>query len=164
MGSTWRMSRRLSLATVLTAVVVAASACGGAGSDQPRVVDARIGQPTGPNAALYFTVEGYGQDDVLTGATTEVASSVQIHETTMADDGTMGMQEIASLDLPADGELVLEPGGYHLMLVEADRLDVGSTVEVTLTWQQAGDQTIEAEVVEPSETMGDMGDMGGSGG
>jgi copper(I)-binding protein len=82
---------------------------------------------------------------------------VQIHETTTADDGTMGMQEIGSLDLPADAQLVLEPGGYHLMLVEADRLEVGSTVEVTLTWQQAGTQTIEAEIVEASETMGDMG-------
>jgi periplasmic copper chaperone A len=96
-------------------------------------MNARIGKPTGPNAALYFTAEGYGQDVVLTGATTEVASSVQIHETTTADDGTMGMQEIGSLDLPADGQLVLEPGGHHLMLLEADRLEVGSTVEVTLT-------------------------------
>ncbi|MGA7096320.1 MAG: copper chaperone PCu(A)C [Acidimicrobiia bacterium] len=152
----------LRLTTAL--LLVAVSACGGGGrGDSPQVSDARIGQPTGPNAALYFTADGYGEDDQLVGAATDVAPKVEIHETVMGDNGTMGMQPVESLDLPASGQLVLEPGGYHVMLVGVDRLDVGAKVKVTLDWKNAGEQTIEAEVVEPSETMDDMGDMGDEG-
>jgi copper(I)-binding protein len=84
-----------------------------------------------------------------------VAASVELHETTMGSDGTMSMARIDRLDLPADGSLVLEPGGYHLMLVDADRLEVGETVEVTLIWETAGEMAVEAEVVDPGETLGD---------
>ena len=73
----------------------------------------------------------------------------------MGSDGTMSMARIDRLDLPADGSLVLEPGGYHLMLVDADRLEVGETVEVTLIWETAGEMAVEAEVVDPGETLGD---------
>lgn len=144
---------------VLTVALMSAglAACGdGDSSSMPEIADARIGQPTGPNAALYLTASGYGTDDSLVGVSTDVAPTVEIHETTMGDDGTMGMQPVPELDLPAEGDLVLEPGGYHIMFIDVDRLDVGDTVEVTLEWENAGEQVITAEVVEPSDTMGDM--------
>jgi copper(I)-binding protein len=135
-------------------LVVLVAACGdNAGASQPLVVDVRIGQPTGPNAAMYFLADGYGTEDVLVGATTEVATEVRIHQTMISDDGTMGMQPIDGLDLPADGELVLEPGGFHLMLLDAERLEIGDVVEVVLQWGVAGDQTVQAEVVDPGATM-----------
>lgn len=159
--------------SVVSAVVVALmlAACGGDDGGSVDISDARVGQPTGPNAALYFTATSGGDDDRLLGASTDAASSVEIHETTMGDDGTMGMQAVDGLDLPAGGDLVLEPGGYHLMLLEADRMEVGDTIEVTITWEQAGDMTISADVVEPGETMdhedmdmeGDMDDEGSDG-
>jgi copper(I)-binding protein len=122
------------------------------------VTEARMGQPTGPNAAVYLTVSNNGdQADRLIGAATDVASSIQIHETAMADDGTMSMHEVEGLDVPAGGTLVLEPGGYHLMLIDAERADVGETVQVTLDWETAGQMTIDVDVVEPGDTM-DMGE------
>jgi hypothetical protein len=127
-------------------------ACGGGGSF-PTVSDARIGQPTGPNAALYFTASGYGDADKLISASTEVAPTLELHETIMGEGGTMSMSLVQSLDLPADGQLVLEPGGYHIMLVGVDTLELGSTVEVTLTWEKAGSQRIQAIVVSPADTM-----------
>jgi copper(I)-binding protein len=131
------------------------TACGGADTDL-EVSDPRIGMPTGPHSALYFTVVNHSDGaDVLEGASTEVAESVEIHETIMNDDGTMGMQTIdAPLEVTAGGSLVLEPGGLHLMLIDVDRLEVGEKVMVTLNWQVAGEMEIEAEVVEPDETMG----------
>lgn len=150
----------------MVVIALAIGACGGDGGGTVEISDARVGQPTGPNAALYFTASSGGEADRLVGASTDVAASVELHETTMGDDGTMGMQPVEGLDLPAGGELVLEPGGYHLMLVDADRLEVGDTIEVTTSWEQAGDLTIEAEVVEPGETVGgdmDMGDDGSDG-
>lgn len=132
-------------------------ACGG-GDGALEVSEARMGQPTGPNAAVYFKVSNNGnQADRLLGASTDVASSVQIHETAMADDGTMSMTEVEGLDVPVGGTLALEPGGYHLMLIDAERADVGDTVQVTLDWENAGEMTIDVEVVEP----GDTADMGG---
>jgi copper(I)-binding protein len=146
------------LLAVLLVMAIALAGCGGGGSNgMPEISNARIGQPTGPNAAFYFTASGYGEDDNLVAASTDVAESVELHETVMGDDGTMGMQPVDRLELPADGTLVLEPGGYHIMLIGADRLDVGSTVEVALQWEKAGEEKVEAEVVEPSETMGEGG-------
>ncbi|MEA1903152.1 MAG: copper chaperone PCu(A)C [Actinomycetota bacterium] len=129
------------------------AACGG-GADAPVISDARIGQPTGPNGALYFTADGYGTDDRLIGADSDIAPMVQVHETIMNDDGTMGMNHVEGLDLPADGQLVLEPGGYHVMFMTVDRLDVGDVVEVVLQWEMAGDMTLQVEVVAPGDTGG----------
>jgi periplasmic copper chaperone A len=146
------MKRILKFGLVMLAVLVLAC---GSDAAAPGVTDARIGEPTGPNAALYFTASGYGTDDSLVAAQTRVATSVEIHETKLADDGTMSMQSVDTLDLPASGELVLEPGGYHLMLVGVDTLAVGEKVDVLLTWEKAGKQTIQAEVVAPADTSGD---------
>lgn len=125
--------------------------CGG--SERLEVGEARIGQPTGPNAALYFTASS-GSADRLLGADTDAAASVELHESVMGDDGTVGMKPIDGLDL-TDGTMTLEPGGYHLMLVEARRMEIGDTIEVTLHWEKAGDVVIEAVVVDPAETMSD---------
>jgi copper(I)-binding protein len=153
------MRRFVVLAVV---AVFVSTACGGGNGGAIEVSDLRIGQPTGPNAALYFTATGGAEADRLLGATTGAASSVEVHETVVGDDGTMSMRPVDGLDLPAGGELVLEPGGYHMMLIDADRMEVGDIVEVDLTWERAGEMTVEAEVVEPGETMGhdgmDMGD------
>ena len=146
------MSRKWSLVVALIALLVAA--CDGSGGG-PAITDVRLGQPTGPNAALYLTATGGGEADLLIGATTEVASAVEIHQTMMSDGGTMSMQPVESLELPADGRLVLEPGGYHMMLVDVERLAVGDVIEVTLQWETAGNQTIEAEVVAPGDTVDD---------
>lgn len=125
------------------------------------VSEARIGQPTGPNAALYFTATGSGELEALVSVETDVASSTQLHETVIGDGGTMSMQRLDSIPVdPSDG-VVLEPGGYHVMLIDVDRLQIGDIVKVTITWDQADPQTIEAEVVGPAETMGD--EMGSDG-
>ncbi len=143
---------RALLASLLVLSLVAA--CGG-NESQPNVAQVRVGAPTGPNAAVYFMARGYDEDDVLVSASTDVAGSVEFHETTTNDDGTMTMQPLPSFSLPAGGELILEPGGRHLMLIGVDDLEVGDTIDVTLTWQNAGDMTVEAVVVDPADTMGD---------
>lgn len=148
-----QLIQRLTWIPVVVGMIVIVVACGSGSS--PTVSDARIGQPTGPNAALYFTASGYGVADRLISASTDVAPTVELHETTMGEGGTMSMAHVQSLDLPADGQLVLEPGGYHMMLLGVDPVELGSTVEITLTWEKAGSQRIEAIVVSPAETLGE---------
>lgn len=138
-------------AAVLAVGAMVLAACGGTGG--PTVLDARIGAPTGPNAALYFTVES-DESDMLVGASTDVATAVDLHETQMDSDGTMGMVAIDQLVVPAGGELVLEPGGYHLMLIEVDQsLQTGDEVDVVLEFATAGKVDISAEVVDPADTV-----------
>jgi len=142
-----------SIAALAASAVLVVGCADGSGL---QVTDARVGQPTGPNAALYFTVSGNGGEaDRLVSAHTEAAEAVGLHETTMGDDGSMRMRPVGALDLPADGTLILEPGGYHMMLINAARLEVGDTVDVTLVWETAGDMAIVAEVVEPGDTTGE---------
>jgi hypothetical protein len=129
--------------------------CGG-GAEGVQISEARVGAPTGPNAALYFTARG--GPDALLSASTDVAGDAQIHETVTGEEGIMSMRQVPRLEVPAGGELVLEPGGFHVMLVGIDELQVGATIEITLVWENAGEMTIEAEVVEPSDTMDEMED------
>jgi copper(I)-binding protein len=59
----------------------------------------------------------------------------------------MAMRPIPRLPVPAGGSVEMKPGGYHVMLLGLTRdLKLGDTVDVTLTFEQAGVMTIEAPV------------------
>jgi len=139
----------------VTVALLLGAGCGG-GQEGLQISEARVGAPSGPNAALYFTARG--GPDALVSASTDVAAEVHIHETLIGEAGTMSMRQVPRLEVPTGGELVLAPGGFHLMLVGASELAVGDTIEVTLVWENAGEVTVSAEVVEPSETMDHMED------
>jgi copper(I)-binding protein len=102
------------------------------------------GRPT----AGYLTVHNDGDvDDAIVGVTSPAAGVVELHETTTAADGTMGMGPVLEIPIPAHGEAVLEPGGYHLMIPEPTApLASGDTVEVTLTFAAADPVTISVPV------------------
>ncbi|HSM45541.1 MAG TPA: copper chaperone PCu(A)C, partial [Acidimicrobiia bacterium] len=126
------------------------------GNGPVTVVDVRIGQPTGPNAALYLTASAEGQDRLL-GAETDVAREVELHESTTNDDGTVSMRPVDDVEIPTESSLVFEPGGFHLMLFDVERLEVGDVVEVILMWETSGEMAVEAQVVDPGDTVGHGG-------
>lgn len=80
----------------------------------------------------------------------------------MSDDGDHGgmdmgdgemamtMQELVDgLPLPAGETVVLQPGGYHVMLLDlAEPLEVGDEIELTLDFENADDTTLTVEVAE----------------
>ena len=69
----------------------------------------------------------------LVGATSPVAAMVEIHETVVRD-GVASMERRPELVVPAGGQLVLEPGGAHLMFMQPSAVPVaGETVPVTLS-------------------------------
>lgn len=144
------------LATAAVAAVLGVVGCQSE-TGSVRVADVRIGQPAGPNAALYLTASAEAPGDRLMGAETDVARVVEIHETMTGDDGTVSMQPVEDVEIPLDGPLVLEPGGLHLMLVDVERLEVGDVVAVTLIWETAGDMSVDAQVVDPGDTVGHDG-------
>lgn len=103
----------------------------------------------GVNSAIYMTIQNPGATaDRLIKAQSEAAQTVELH--TMAEEnGLMKMHPVEAVDVPAQGEAVLKPGGFHVMLLGLTRdLKVGDKVTVTLTFEQAGAITVEAEVRE----------------
>jgi copper(I)-binding protein len=108
-------------------------------------------------------------DDTLVSASVDasVAGEAQIHETVMAEggmtdttmaggmtettmagsSGEMMMREIDELDLPAGEAVELKPGGYHIMMLGlVEPLEVGDEIEVTLSFENAGEQTVTVPV------------------
>ena len=64
--------------------------------------------------------------------------------------GMMTMREVDSIEVPAGETVALEPGGYHVMLIDLQRdLEPGDTVEATLTFESGAEETVTAEVREP---------------
>jgi hypothetical protein len=103
--------------------------------------------------AAYMTITGGDAADGLVGVAVDssVAAMAELHETSMieSDDGSemMSMQQVSAIDVPANGEVKLEPGGYHVMLMQlAEPLVVGSEFMITLTFENAGDIDVTVEV------------------
>lgn len=68
-------------------------------------------------------------------------------DTTMAGSGEMMMRPVESIELPAGEAVALEPGGYHVMLIDlVAPLEVGSTVQITLEFEQADSMTVDVPV------------------
>lgn len=128
----------LTALAVLTALVTAATAaCDGDREATPELAvhGAYVPEPVPDRpAAGFLTIDNTGDaDDVLTGATSPVAGSVEIHETV---DGTM--RAVDALPVPADGRLRLSRGGTHLMLLDLTRrLTEGDTIRLTLHFEHS---------------------------
>jgi copper(I)-binding protein len=88
--------------------------------------------------------------DRLTGAQTDVAEVAEIHETRIEGD-VMKMQLLPNgLEIPAEGEVLLKPGGYHVMLIGIKQdLNIGDMITVVLEFEKSGRMTVEAPVKQP---------------
>lgn len=89
------------------------------------------------NTAAYLTIKNPGTSAVrLTGAAASVAESVDPMITTekkVNGQTVMGMEFVKELTIPPSGQLVLEPGGDHLMLMGLKkRLNEGDKVTFIL--------------------------------
>jgi copper(I)-binding protein len=137
------------LAAALLAALVLAACTAAATPSGPTVADAWVRPPMGPDrpAAGYLTITGHGTADALLSATSPVAQMVEIHETMAGASGMASMHQVDRIPVPAGGSVKLEPGGYHLMLMGlGSELAVGQKVQITLTFERAGEIRVEAEV------------------
>lgn len=122
-----------------------------------QIIDPRARDTTNDVTAAYFTVKNTGDAaDRLISVTADVSTKVEVHET-VSEGGTVKMQPVkAPLEIPAGGELVLKPGGYHVMIMNlASPLAVGQQVKLTLTFEKSG----KIEVVAPVKKIEAMGGM-----
>ncbi len=107
--------------------------------------------------AAYMVIHNsMDEDDALLGASSPAAGVVEIHESSMDEDGAMAMMHVEEIPIPAHADAVLEPGGYHIMLIDlVEPLTEGTEIELVLEFATAEPQT----VMVPVQGMAPMGDM-----
>lgn len=104
--------------------------------------------PKAPVAGGYMVIRNNGATpDFLVGGQAAFSGDVQIHEMKMQDD-VMKMRELSDgLEIPAGGEVVLQPGGFHVMFMKlTEPLTEGQKRKATLTFKNAGNVEVEFDV------------------
>ncbi len=134
---------------VMAILALVAGACGGEDDVSLDVAEAWARSALGPNGAVYLTIEGGDADTALSGVSvsSDVAASAQLHQTVMRDDGTMAMTRLPNVEIPAGSTVMMVPGGVHVMLMElAKPLELGDTLDMTLTFDSGTELTTTVEV------------------
>ncbi len=98
--------------------------------------------------AGYMTLINVGSKPViLSTVESEAFESIEMHETVQVD-GLMEMRAVTDLVIPAMGQIHLQPGGKHLMLMgPRNHLAKGQTVAMTLVFQSGNKQALNMPVM-----------------
>lgn len=180
-----RVLRRGPMAALLMlmalSVALVAVACGGDDDDDdangdstPAVTDGtKLGNltisgewvrpTTNEVSAAYLTVHNSGVADALIKASTPLTSTVQLHEVITEGSSSKMQEKAGGFPVPTNGMLELKPGGFHIMLMDLKApIAIGETVSLTLTFEKAGEVTIEAPVHAAPDMEGMDHDHGSS--
>ena len=125
-------------------------ACGASGGDPIEIHKPwSPAAPPGSSVAAVY-VEIIARDaDTLLGASTPVATQVDMHETSQ-DGDMMKMRPLEQVNLQPGTPAVFEPGGMHMMLMGFQQaLPAGAHFPLTLRFAKAGDVTVTVTVIAP---------------
>lgn len=115
----------------------------------------RATAPSQKTGGVFLRIENAGgQPDRLIGVESEIADTASLH-VMIRDGDIMKMRPVeGGVEVPANGHVVLAPGGRHVMLIGLrQRLIKASTVPLTLIFERAGRVEIEA-IVEAAGSRG----------
>ena len=103
---------------------------------------------SGMSAAFGDLTNSGTQDVTVTSVTTPASAMVELHETVEDESGEMVMREKdGGFTIPAGGDMLLEPGGNHIMLMDlVEPLVPGAEVTLTLTFSDESTVEITAPV------------------
>lgn len=105
--------------------------------------------PGGQTGAAFMTIENHAtEDERLIGVASDVAEKVELHSHRMSADGTMQMLHLKEgIVIPAGTTHELARGGDHVMFMGLKReVKEGDTLTVTLTFEHAGEVTVDIPV------------------
>lgn len=108
---------------------------------------ARASIGSAPNSAAYMTLVTEGADvDRLVAASTPAADRAELH-THLMEDGVAKMRQVEAIEVAPGEATPLKPGGLHIMLMDLKgELAEGTSLPVTLTFENAGEVTLELPV------------------
>jgi periplasmic copper chaperone A len=147
------------------ALLLGSAACaadsGGDGAIDVTGAWARTSPTMATRGAVYLQITNdSGVDDALIAASVDaaVAATVELHETVstasdggmssgMDGEGMMEMRQVDRIEVAAGESVSLAPGGFHIMLLDlAEPLEAGASIDVTLTFEEAGEMEVSADV------------------
>lgn len=138
--------------TLSAALLAAALALPAAAMDAAISVEdpyARASRPNAPSGAAFMKITNAGDtDDRLIAAASDIAERVELHTHLEDADGVMRMVEVEDgFLIPAGETHMLRRGGDHVMFMGLRQsLENGDIIEVTLTFENAGDMTVQVPV------------------
>lgn len=142
------MSFKSTLIAAAAALTLATSAFAG---DTMMVKDpyARSSTAKSTSGAAFMMLMNQGtEDDRLVGASSDAAKKVELHTHIENADGVMQMVHVEEgFVIPAGGGHALARGGDHVMLMGLKQaLEQDDVISITLTFEKAGEMTIEVPV------------------
>ena len=135
----------------LAVLALSLTSCGGDGSITIEEAWGRPSPAMAEAAAFYMQLDNSTEaDTTLVAATADPCGTVELHMSSMNDDGVMSMTRMeAGIAVPADSTVMLEPGGLHIMCIGLDHeLETGELIEVQLEFVNTDAQTVEVEIRE----------------
>jgi len=115
----------------------------------------------GRPGVFYVEITNAGSvDDALIGIATPAAAMPMLHET-VVKDGIASMPHAMSIPVPAGQNVQLSPGGYHGMLMGlTTALKEGDSFPITLSFEKAGEVTVNVDVLSLRAEGPDCADAG----
>lgn len=106
------------------------------------------------NGAAFLSLQNKGDaaDDLVAASVSdEIAERVELH-THIQDGDVMKMRAVERFAIPAGGDLRMEPMGAHIMLMGLKSpLTPGQSFPMVLSFDKAGEQTVNVEIVKPGD-------------
>lgn len=153
------MTLRLSAAALAAGLLALPALAGDITVADPYALSAN---PT--TGAAFMTVSNAAATpDRLVEARADVAPRVELH-THIMEDGVAKMRQVEGIDVPANGSVALERGGYHVMFIGMPTpLVPGASFPLTLVFQSGAEVTVDVPVREMGAAPAHGGGHGGHG-
>ena len=143
--------RPLRLTTTLLVLLILA-ACGARNSQpqNPITIEGAWLRPALENGttAAYLDITNHTDNPItLTAITADFADMVQIHQTVVENDMAQMQHLERGLRIGAGETIRLQPGGYHIMLLNMrQNLDEGTTIPIAFAFDNGETTIVEARV------------------
>lgn len=100
------------------------------------------------NAAFYMTIHNQGSSsESLTAAESPACGEMQLHESSIDDQGVMAMRQVSEIIIPSGGTVALQVGGLHLMCLDRQNdFEEDAEVSLSLFFEEAGQFDVTAIV------------------
>ncbi len=120
------------------------------GDADDALVSASVDPSVAGKVELHETI-AVGAEDATTMTTESgmppTETSGESTEASMPGTELMKMQPVDRIVVPTGETVALEPGGYHIMLLDlVDPLEVGASVQLTLVFEKGGEKIVTADV------------------
>ena len=109
---------------------------------------ARASSPSARVGAAFMVISNTSDEaDRLLSAESDAAKRVELHTHEIVDGVAKMMEVEEGFVVPANGEVLLQRGGYHVMMMGLNQSFIqGETVTITLVFERAGEMVLEVPI------------------